>query len=126
MKSGEEFLLKLAARAEDVVAAILDEFVWFADLKERHPHRFFAFFEHDFGRHTLVAIANFLLLPPNNAWHVRAKEAFEIKSTYEHEPQLIDFFHRQVEEKFAQYRQFRRALMQFYEPQAANPSGFAA
>jgi hypothetical protein len=111
---------------EQVVAAILDEFLWVAQLQQRHPERCFIYFEHAFSPETLRVMAEFLKLPPDDVWFERAMAAFEIKRGYVHEAGLIAFYRRQVEERFGGFPDFRQSLLAFFEGRATNSADMAA
>ena len=51
-----------------VLNAILDEFLWFVELQQQHPDRFFCYFENAFEPETVDQLAGFLKLPADEAW----------------------------------------------------------
>ncbi|NIT60072.1 MAG: hypothetical protein GWN00_28795 [Aliifodinibius sp.] len=97
----------------EVVEAILAEFVRFLEFKRQHPERFFYYFEHDFGKETLLALANFLNVDPDKQWCKNSLAAFEIKRKYQHPEDLVDLYNRYVEDKFSDYPKFSKKLLRF-------------
>jgi len=98
---------------QQALDSILDEFLWFLDLKVQNPDRFFYFFEHDFNASTLTRMANFLQLEMTETWRIDAIKAFEIKSNYKHSDGLIAYFRKCVDDKFSAYPDFTNQLLHF-------------
>jgi hypothetical protein len=103
---------------ERVVEAILDEFAWIEQLHRKNPDRFFIFFEHEFARPTLDALADFLRLERDEAWIQHALAAFDIKKRYEHAEPLVKRYCQGVESRFADAPDFKRKLLRFVETRA--------
>lgn len=104
-----------SASSIDVTAAILDEIFWFAQLHERHPDRFFYFFEHDINRAMLIELAGFLLLDADEDWINNALSVMQIKPGYTHDPQLVEFYTAQVRERGARFPALTKDLLDFVE-----------
>lgn len=100
---------------EHVLEAILDEFAWFANLQQSHPGRFHAYFAHEAGRDTLVEMAEFLKMEPDEVWLGYSEGTFVIKSNYNHPKELIALFRHMVSEKFESYPQFQEKLLGFVD-----------
>jgi hypothetical protein len=101
------------ASVEQVIDAILDEYLWVQTLRVRHPERFFVFFEHSTGRDTLAALARFLELEPLDSWLDPATEAFEVKARYDHPQELVERLQAGVESRFADHPDFADGLRAF-------------
>lgn len=112
---------------EQVVSAILDEFLWVAELRQRNPGRFFVYFEHPFTAQTLRAAADFLRLTRDETWIERATAAFAVKSGYCHSASLIAFYRRAVEERFGPpFADFKRSLLTLCDAAECEPGEVAA
>ncbi len=93
LRSGHFKLFQGLGKATEVsyiVQAILDEFTWFASLRERFPKRFFYFFEHRITRKVLTDLAQFLKLEPSERWLSNALSAMVLKPGYHHDQETID------------------------------------
>ena len=116
LKTGHVTLFKglnKQSPVSDVVAAILREFAWFADLEHKHPGRFFRYFEHSICREMLVVMASFLELAPDDQWISKALVAMETKPSYPHDDKLKAFYREGVRELFAEFPNWREALLEF-------------
>jgi hypothetical protein len=107
---------KPAPTVEDALEYILDEILWFADLRRRYPARFHCFFEHGLGREALAALAGFLGLEPSEGWLASALESFGVRPGYQHPGALVDRFRSLVAERFAPHSGFAKQLLRFVEP----------
>jgi hypothetical protein len=103
---------------ESVVLAILDEFRWFLELRDRHPDRFFSFFAHEFTRSTLRDMAGFLALEAEEQWQEAALEAFRIESPYHHSETLREFYAAAVRERLSSHPGFAAKLLKYVEGSA--------
>lgn len=116
LKSGHAPLFEGIANdspVERVVEAILDEFVWIEQIRKQFPERCFVFFEHQFGRETLTALAKFLDLESDERWIRNALAAFDIKKRYEHPAPLVAHYRRAISERFRSAPDFADALLKF-------------
>jgi hypothetical protein len=103
-----------SATVEEVVRAILNEILWFEELKSAFPDRFFTYYQHEFSRDTLLAIGDFLKLDRDDAWLKRALCAFEVRSNYSHSNELISFYRQYVEQRFYKYPETAVKLLDFF------------
>lgn len=103
----------LGDSVQQALDSILDEFLWFLDIRSRNPDRFFYFLEHDFSISTLTNMADFLQLETTDDWLNKAITAFDIKSNYKHPPNLIAYFHKCVENRFSNHPDFAEKLLLF-------------
>lgn len=99
-----------------VLEAILDELRSFLDWQEQYPKRFFYYFEHEFERETLLNLAEFLDVEPDEKWCENSLEAFDMKSRYQHAEATVDLYNKFVEEKFAIFPEASAKLLQFTNP----------
>ena len=105
--------LTAGADTETTVAAILDEFVWFRSLQQRHSERFFHYVAHDEPRQVLARLATFLQLEAEQEWLEAGTEAFQVSSQYDHSTDLVGHYRRLVEEKFGSDPEFAQDLLGF-------------
>jgi len=98
---------------ERVVLAILDEFRWFIEWRERRPDRFFCVFAHEFGRPMLRSMAQFLDIAPDEKWSDNALAVFQNESSYVHSPELRDCYAAAVHERFSSHPEFGGKLLAF-------------
>ena len=103
------------APIERVVAAVLDEFRWFLELRDRHSDRFFSFFEHEFGRPTLRDMAQFLEIEADERWCENALQVFQSQGSYHHSDKLREFYANAVGERFSSHPEFAAKLLVFLE-----------
>jgi hypothetical protein len=97
----------------DVVQAIVDEVVWFEELKNAYPDRFFNYCEHEISREMLVSLAVFLQLEPLESWLDVAMPLMKTTSSYEHGDELVAFYRRIVNDKCSSCPDIQRRLLLF-------------
>jgi len=107
------FGLKKTSPVEKILTAILEEILWYQDLKATYPDRFFEYFENDFTGTTADKLAEFLLLTPDNDWKQSVLQAFDITHPYQHEGELVAFYRQQVETIFTDHPDFAARLLSF-------------
>lgn len=100
---------------KQVLEAILEEYVWFCKLKKVYPERFFYFFQHEFSRNTLIQIADFLNIEPEKEWIDDSLKVFDIKSSYNHSEDLVQFYRKKTEKSFSDYHDFSKKLLCFVD-----------
>ena len=96
-----------------VLEAILDELKSFLVWKKQYPGKFFYYFENEFEKATLLNLADFLGVEPNEKWCENSLEAFDMKSRYQHSGDIVDLYNKFVEEKFADFPEASAKLLQF-------------
>ena len=99
---------------DQVLGAVLDEFLWIADLKKCYPRRFFIFFEHEFGKEIITALADFLGLNPYESWVRNCLDAFDIKPGYEPHQKLKTKYRNYIETNFSNHRELAEKFLHFY------------
>ncbi len=97
----------------EVVQAILDEIHWFAALQKKNPGRFFCYFEHEISRQMLLRLAEFLKLDADETWITNALTAMKIKSGYEHDRELLNYYRKAVTDNFTRFPHLSKGLLQF-------------
>jgi len=105
----------LPAHAElpEVLTAVLDHLRWAADLRAAHPGRVFLFSELEFGRGTLLELASFLALEPEQRWIEDALAAYELKPGYEHPVEHRALFEALVSRGFGPHPELAEQLLRF-------------
>ncbi len=106
----------------DVVAAILDEFLWARHLADVHAGRVLFVFEHEFGSAALARIERFLGVDADPRWPPVAEALFVARpSGYRHAPGDIAALAGMVEQRFASYPDLREGLMAFVDKDPSPP-----
>ncbi len=97
----------------EVLSAIIDEFAWFEDLRNRHPGRFLRFCEYDPAAVTLERLARFLHLEVDSAWIAAAQKAFAVTAGYEHPVSRVELYRDLVRHKLAAHPELMTDLLEF-------------
>lgn len=92
---------------------MLDHLHWMADLAELCPGRVFLYTHHGFDRETLVAMARFLDLEPEERWIGDALAAYRVQPGYEHSPEHVEQYEALVRRRFAGHPRLRGELLAF-------------
>lgn len=98
---------------EEIVSAILDEYVMFFKNQKENPSHFFHFFEHSFDKETLVAFCHFAKIQFDKQWAEEVLSIFEMKSSYEHSDKLLQHYKAIVLEKFEGFPEIKAKLLAF-------------
>ena len=96
-----------------VLDAVLDEIAWFFDLAERHPDRFFSYFQDGFDQDTLLALARFLDIPHDTGWAADANRCFVLRSRRRHDPQVEAQFKSAVAARLQRHPTVRDRVLGF-------------
>lgn len=110
---------------QGILKAILEELLWFVEISERHPYKFFYYYQNEFNEGTLNQLARFLNIEDDDRWIEDALHAFEIKRSYQHETALVKFYREQVSRLFSSHPNVEHKLLSFVDEnnnQAAFPS----
>jgi len=97
----------------EVIRAVLDEIHWVATLKEKHPNRFFYYFEYAISREMLVELANFLELDIDKDWLSKAQSVMISKSHYKHDRELQLIYREMLAKKFSKFPDLYSGLLAF-------------
>lgn len=98
---------------DDVLQAILDEYLWFISKKERYPNRFYYYFAHQDKKDTILEMADFLGLEPTQEWLELSIDTFRVTSKYQHGKEFISKYRNQVNKQFKKFPDFQAGLMKF-------------
>ena len=99
------------ATIHEVLQAILTEIHWFASYMEKFPSRFFYYHEYSISREMLLGLASFLRLSPDETWLSNAQSVLVIKSSYQHNSQLLEFYQESVVKQFARFPVLKEQLL---------------
>ncbi|MEX1136277.1 MAG: hypothetical protein WEB89_05210 [Balneolales bacterium] len=95
------------------ILAILDEINWFLSHQEKYSDRFFHYFAHTIDKDMLKTLANFLILSHDEEWIANALRVMVVKSSYEHEDSILQFYRKSVEIIFAGKPWAQQQLLKF-------------
>ena len=118
LKTGKVGMLpgvNTSSSIEEVAQVILEELLWFLKLRESHPDRYFYYLENDFNDQTLRRWAQALDLEPDEQWIRDSLACFEMKSSYQYEPAVIQFYNQFVNDHFSLYPDLRDKLLAFVD-----------
>ncbi|MGY8987375.1 MAG: hypothetical protein ACKVG7_02340 [Flavobacteriales bacterium] len=100
---------------QDIIKAILDEFlIYFQNQKKRIAH-FFHFYEHTFDKNVLEKFCEYMSLPFDDQWCDDVIKIYNIKPSYNHSPDDINFYKKYVSEIFSEFPIERKQLLKFVE-----------
>jgi len=82
---------------ENTLQAIFNEFIWFDKIAENFPDQAMYYTQDDISDIGLSKLANFLDIQDTEEWHTAAKEAVNLKPSYEINQDVTDYYHKQVD-----------------------------
>lgn len=98
---------------KEIISAILEEHLKFFKRQQKMPDHFFHFFEHSFDKETLMAYCHFANIPFDEQWSLDVLSIFDMKSMYDHDQEIIQFYNEEVEAKFNDYPEIKTKLLAF-------------
>ena len=98
---------------KDIISAILEEHLKFFKRQQKMPAHFFHFFEHSFDKETLMAYCHFANISFDEQWAIDVLSIFNMKSKYDHDQKIIQFYKEEVEAKFDDYPEIKTKLLAF-------------
>ena len=99
---------------KEIISAILEEHLEFFKRQQKMPAHFFHFFEHSFDKETLMAYCHFANIPFDEQWALDVLSIFDMKSKYNHNQEIIQFYKEEVKIKFNDYPEIKTKLLEFY------------
>ena len=96
-----------------VLDQVLGEILFYGNMRQQNPDRFFHYYEHTISREMLTELGKFLYLDPTEEWIQVALAAMEIKNGYEHDQDIIDYYQHRVEESFEHLPHLKAGLLAF-------------
>lgn len=97
----------------NVLDSILNEYLWFLELSQVYPERFFYYYEHSFNEKVASDVAAFLQLEPETEWLKTVMSNYKIKSGYEHHPDMVMYYREAIRKHFMPYPDVLRSLEAF-------------
>lgn len=107
--------IKQDATIQDVIIAIIDEILWFADLENKFPDRFFHFYEYNISQKMLNELANFLQIDTDEDWIDSIVSDIKVKPGYLHDKDLIEYYKDKVTSLSSGYPEFEQGLLKFFK-----------
>lgn len=105
------------ATLPQTLEAVLREFAWFLDLHDAFPDRFFYFYENEDIQQVAVSLARFLRVEPDPDWLEDVRTVYEVESSYQHAPDVVDRYTSLVKKQFANRPSTVEALLSFTGPE---------
>jgi hypothetical protein len=105
--------LKTSPSVADITEGILELIRWFVCLQKEFPEQFFLFFENSISRAMLLDLAHFLDIEPNNIWLEDASSIMLSKSRYDHDVELVQYYHNMVDRLLCDFPTIRDQLHKF-------------
>jgi len=97
----------------EVLTAILLELRWFFQLQEKHPGRFFCFFENAFDSDVIHQLAHFMKLEPEKRWVDDVIANYNIRHPYQHSQDMINIYEELVNRYFEPLPEVKKSLASF-------------
>jgi hypothetical protein len=104
------FSASAVSSPEAILDRVIEEIAWFLDLQAEHPDRFFCFYESDFDEKVLRELAAFLHIEPESGWIRDALESYQLKSSYDHPPPLVEQYRRSLADRLRDHPEARAKL----------------
>ena len=98
---------------KEIISAVLEEHLMFFKRQQKMPSHFFHFFEHSFDKETLMAYCRFANITFDEQWALDVLSIFDMKSKYNHDQEIIQFYKKEVEIKFDDFPEIKTNLLSF-------------
>jgi len=95
------------------VNSILLEFKWFLEKREEKPESFFYFFQDDYNEAFFKKLAGYLMIDADEKWIKDCLDFIQIKKSYKHEQDLVNYYTDLVDRYFKNYPDFADRLKKF-------------
>ena len=100
---------------QDIIKAILDEFLIYFQNQKKSTSHFFHFYEHTFDKNVLEKFCEYMSLPFDDQWYDDVIKIYNIKPSYNHSPDDINFYKKYVSEIFSEFPIESKQLLKFVE-----------
>ena len=100
---------------QDIIKAILDEFLIYFQNQKKSTSHFFHFYEHTFDKNVLEKFCEYMSLPFEDQWYDDVIKIYNIKPSYNHSPDDINFYKKYVSEIFSEFPIESKQLLKFVE-----------
>ncbi|MBL1193086.1 MAG: hypothetical protein D8M60_01910 [Chloroflexi bacterium] len=84
-----------------ILERVMDEMAWVIALAQKHPSRFFYYFQNELSQDTLRDMAAFLDVAVDERWLSDAQKVMEITGGYEHSLAIIETYKKEIEKYFS-------------------------
>ena len=98
---------------QEILKAILDEFLLFFNYKKQIDSNFFHYYQHSFDESTLKEFCNYLNLPFDKRWKEDVVNIYNIKASYTHKKEDIEFYKNYVTNNFQEFPVELENLLKF-------------
>ena len=98
---------------QEILKAILDEFLLFFNYKKKLDSNFFHYYQHSFDESTLKEFCNYLNLPFDERWKADVLNIYNIKASYPHKKEDIEFYKNYVTNNFQEFPVEMENLLKF-------------
>jgi hypothetical protein len=98
---------------QEILKSILDNFLLFFNNQKQLSSNFFHYYQHSFNESTLKEFCNYLDLPFDERWKNDVLDIYNIKESYPHKKEDIDFYEEYVSTNFKDFPDEMEKLLQF-------------
>ena len=98
---------------QEILKSILDDFLLFFSYQKQLSFNFFHYYQHSFNESTLKGFCNYLDLPFDERWKNDVLDIYNIKESYPHKKEDIDFYEEYVSTNFKDFPDEMEKLLQF-------------
>ena len=98
---------------QEILKSVLDNFLLFFNYQKKLSSNFFHYYQHSFNESTLKEFCNYLDLPFDERWKNDVLDIYNIKESYPHKKEDIDFYEEYVSTNFKDFPDEMEKLLQF-------------
>jgi len=98
---------------QEILKSVLDNFLLFFNYQKKLSSNFFHYYQHSFNESTLKEFYNYLDLPFDERWKKDVLDIYNIKESYPHKKEDIEFYKEYVSTNFKDFPDEIEKLLQF-------------
>jgi len=98
---------------QEILKSVLDNFLLFFNYQKKLSSNFFHYYQHSFNESTLKEFCNYLDLPFDESWKKDVLDIYNIKESYPHKKEDIEFYKEYVSTNFKDFPDEMENLLQF-------------
>ena len=98
---------------QEILKSVLDNFLLFFNYQKKLSSNFFHYYQHSFNESTLKEFCNYLDLPFDESWKNDVLDIYNIKESYPHKKEDIEFYKEYVSTNFKDFPDEMEKLLQF-------------
>jgi hypothetical protein len=98
---------------QEILKSVLDNFLLFFNYQKKLSSNFFHYYQHSFNESTLKEFCNYLDLPFDERWKKDVLDIYNIKESYPHKKEDIEFYKEYVSTNFKDFPDEMENLLQF-------------